>query len=362
MNISRIEEWADKKRPVIIAGPCSAESYDQLRETAVALKEKGVKMIRVGVWKPRTRPNSFEGAGNNALEWISEIKQETGLKFAIEVATPLHVEKALKAEIDILWIGARTTVNPIVVQDLADSLRGVKNPILVKNPINPEVSLWIGAIERLYQADILQLAAVHRGFSSVKESKFRNPPSWHLAIELKRHIPDIPMICDPSHICGNRAMIPLTCQKAMDLDYDGLMIEVHPDPTNALSDANQQITPDQFQELVSNLEIRFGRSEDVMFLSKLETLREKIDHIDRELVETLAARMKLIEEIGEYKKDKNVKILQMERWKEIITSRPGWGAEMDLEEEFIKELYERIHDESIRTQMKVMNRKTLPRS
>jgi chorismate mutase len=362
MRISGIEEWTDQKRPVVIAGPCSAESYEQMMETAIALKEKGVNMIRAGVWKPRTRPSSFEGAGDKALEWITTIKKETGLKFAIEVATPVHVQKALKAGIDILWIGARTTVNPIVVQDLADSLKGVNIPVMVKNPVNPEVSLWMGAIERLNQVGVSNLAAVHRGFSSMKASKFRNPPSWHLAIELKSRIPDIPMICDPSHICGNIEMIPLTCQKAMDLDYDGLMIEVHPNPANALSDANQQITPDQFGDLINKLELRSGRSEDVIFLSKLETLREKIDHIDRELLETLAARMKLVEEIGDYKKEKNVKILQLERWKEIITSRPGWGTELDLDEEFIKELYERIHDESIRTQMKVMNQNTLPRS
>ena len=362
MDISNIEDWAGHKKPFVIAGPCSAESYDQLSETAHALNERGVKTVRAGVWKPRTRPNNFEGAGVKALEWIQKVKEETGQSFAIEVATPYHVELALKSGIDIVWIGARTTVNPITVQEIANALKGVEIPVLVKNPINPEVSLWRGAIERLSHAGLTKIAAVHRGFSSLKESRYRNPPSWHLAIELKSKIPGIPMICDPSHICGNRDLIPLTCQKAMDLNYDGLMIEVHRDPPNALSDSNQQVRPDQFEKIMSGLHLRERKSEDIQFLSKLETLREKIDHVDRELLETLAARMKLVKEIGDYKKENNVTILQLERWREIITTRPEWGSMNDLDKQFIAELFERIHDESIRIQMRVLNLKTLPRS
>ena len=356
MDISGMHTWGVKYPPLIIAGPCSAESKEQLYSTAASLKTIGIDIIRAGVWKPRTRPGNFEGAGDSALNWISEIRDELGLKFATEVATPLHVEKALKANIDVFWVGARTTANSFAVQELAEAIKGVDKPVLVKNPLNPDISLWLGALERINRAGVTKLAAVHRGFSSFQKSRFRNPPTWHLAIELKSELPQMPLICDPSHIAGERSMIMELCQKAMDLDYDGLMVEVHIRPEEALSDTKQQITPDELKRLIDGLKIRKRTSDNVRFLTKLEELREKIDLVDQELLETLSARMKLVDEIGFYKKENNVTVFQLERWKYLLKTRSNLGTSLKLDKMFVEKLYKLIHDESIRSQTEIMKK------
>lgn len=345
-------------QPFLIAGPCSAESPEQLLTVARALKEMGISIMRAGIWKPRTRPNSFEGMGETALKWISEVKQETGLAFATEVANPAHVELALKAGMDILWIGARTTVNPFSVQEIADALKDTDKIVLVKNPINPDLSLWIGALERLHRAGIKKLGAIHRGFSSFQKSRFRNQPLWQIPLELKTLHPDIPLIGDPSHIAGTRDLIFEVSQKALDLDYDGLMIETHPDPDKALSDAQQQVTPAVLKEILSQLRVSERSSSNALFINHLEALREKIDHIDQELIETLSTRMKMIEKIGDYKKDNHVTVFQLERWNEIMQTRPEWAKLALLSPDFIRELYKIIHDESIRIQTEIMNKTT----
>lgn len=345
-------------QPFLIAGPCSAESPEQLLTVARALKEMGISIMRAGIWKPRTRPNSFEGMGETALKWIAEVKQETGLAFATEVANPAHVELALKAGMDILWIGARTTVNPFSVQEIADALKGTDKIVLVKNPINPDLSLWIGALERLHRAGIKKLGAIHRGFSSFQKSRFRNQPLWQIPLELKTLHPDIPLIGDPSHIAGTRDLIFEVSQKALDLDYDGLMIETHPDPDKALSDAQQQVTPAVLKEILSQLRVSERSSSNALFINHLEALREKIDHIDQELIETLSTRMKMIEKIGDYKKDNHVTVFQLERWNEIMQTRPEWAKLALLSPDFIRELYKIIHDESIRIQTEIMNKTT----
>jgi chorismate mutase len=344
-------------KPLVIAGPCSAESPEQLVTVASALKDLGISIMRAGVWKPRTRPNQFEGMGHEALKWIQEIKQEVDIQFAIEVASPQHVEEACKAGVDILWLGARTTVNPFVVQEIANALKGVDKIVLVKNPINPDLALWIGALERVNHAGIEKLGAIHRGFSSFQKSQFRNPPLWQIPLELKSRYPELPLIGDPSHITGNRNMIFDVSQKALDLGYDGLMIETHPNPDAALSDAAQQITPAKLKEILSSLRVSDPHSSNIVFLNKLEALREKIDHLDQELIETLATRSKLIEQIGEYKKENNVTIFQLERWNEIMQTRPEWGKQSNLYPDFIRELYAIIHNESIRVQTEIMNKK-----
>lgn len=347
---------SNSNQPFVIAGPCSAESPEQLLTVARTLKEMGISIMRAGVWKPRTRPNSFEGMGETALKWMAEVKQETGLAFATEVANPAHVELALKAGIDILWIGARTTVNPFSVQEIADALKGTDKIVLVKNPINPDLSLWIGALERLHRAGIKRLGAIHRGFSSFQKSRFRNQPLWQIPLELKTLHPDIPLIGDPSHIAGTRDLIFEVSQKALDLDYDGLMIETHPDPDKALSDAQQQVTPAVLKEILSQLRVSERSSSNALFINHLEALREKIDHIDQELIETLSTRMKMIEKIGDYKKDNHVTVFQLERWNEIMQTRPEWAKLALLSPDFIRELYKIIHDESIRIQTEIMNK------
>ncbi len=344
--------------PLIIAGPCSAESEEQLRDICAQLRDLDIPITRAGVWKPRSRPRNFEGAGVEALKWIKNISSEFHQQFAIEVATPEHVEAGLKHGIEIFWIGARTSVNPFAVQEIADALKGVEASVMVKNPINPDLSLWRGAIERVQQAGIKEVAAIHRGFSSFQESKFRNPPAWQIPIELKSMMPDIPLICDPSHIGGSRSMIYDISQKALDLNYDGLMIETHPRPDEALSDAEQQITPLQLSEVMSQLKIRDEKSDNEAFLNQLEDLREKIDQADREIVEAIAARMRIVDRIGEYKKENNVTIFQLERWKEILETRPQWAKALLLNENFIQELYKIIHSESIKSQTDIMNRST----
>ncbi len=349
--------WKDELlRPWIIAGPCSAESFDQLYHTTKAIYELGINTIRSGIWKPRTRPNSFEGIGQKALEWIEKIKKELPVQFAVEVATAQHAELALKHGIDILWIGARTTVNPFLVQDIADSLRGTSTPVLIKNPVNPDLDLWIGCIERIANAGITKIGAIHRGFSSFKKTQYRNEPLWQLAIELKRILPHIPLICDPSHIGGDSSMIFSISQKALDLNYDGLIIETHPNPKEALSDPKQQVTPEQLALIINSLKLRKDKCDSVSFKNKLEELRHKIDSIDHDIIENLANRMKVIDEIGEYKLKNEVTILQLERWNEILKSRKSWAKDLKLTPNFVEEVYKTVHSDSIRRQTEIFNK------
>lgn len=348
------------EHPFLIAGPCSAESVEQLMEVALALKQLGITTMRAGVWKPRTRPNTFEGVGARAFEWMTEVKASTGMRFATEVASPEHVLLALKAKVDLLWLGARTTVNPFTVQEIADALKGVKIPVLIKNPINPEEALWLGAIERIYKAGVEQVGAIHRGFSSYQKSRYRNQPYWQIPLSLKSQFPDLPLLADPSHIAGSREFIQEVSQKALDLGYDGLMIETHPHPDKALSDAQQQITPASLKALIESLRISRHSSSNAIFINQLEALRHKIDSLDQELIDTLAARMKLVNQIGEYKKDNNVTVFQLERWQEIMQTRPDWAQKQHLSSEFITEIFKAIHDESIRLQTDIVTNEPSP--
>lgn len=343
------------KKPWVIAGPCSAESEEQLFGTAKAVAALGIDVIRAGIWKPRTRPNTFEGAGTQAFEWIRNAKASLHVQFAAEVASARHVELALSNNIDILWLGARTTVNPFTVQEISDALQGTDIPVLVKNPVNPDLALWIGAIERISNAGVTKIAAVHRGFSSFRKTRYRNEPAWHIPLELKRSMPDLPLICDPSHIAGDRKVVHELSQKALDLGYNGLMIETHTDPDNALSDARQQLTPLQLKEILASLKIRSTSCDDALFKNKLDELRDKIDSLDRELLDTLATRMKVVNEIGEYKRDNNVTVFQLERWNEIIRTRPEWGQLLELSKDFTEDLYKLIHAESIKNQTNILN-------
>jgi len=343
------------KNLITIAGPCSAENPEQLDRTVSQLVTQGIDTIRAGVWKPRTRPNQFEGKGEEALKWLQDLKRKYNIKIATEVASTRHVELALAYDVDILWIGARTTVNPFGVQEIADALQGTKIPVMVKNPVNPDLSLWMGAIERIQGAGIDQISAIHRGFSSFQQTRFRNPPMWQIPIELKATLGDIPLICDPSHIAGNRKMLFDICQKALDLNYDGLMIESHYDPALAMSDAQQQLTPQALGDLLVRLQIRNVSSSNSTFINKLDELRDKVDHLDREIIEAIAARMKMVEQIGSYKRENNVTILQMERWKEIIQSRPEWAKLLDLNPELVMDIYKLIHQESIKQQTDIFN-------
>ena len=341
----------DPARPIVIAGPCSAETEDQVLTTARGIAAQGVKIFRSGIWKPRTKPGGFEGVGTAGLAWLKRVRRETGMYVAIEVATKDHVFEALKSGMDILWIGARTSVNPFAVQEIADALRGVDIPVLVKNPINPDLELWIGAIERLYGAGIRRIGAIHRGFGSYEKKTYRNPPMWHIPIELRRRLPNVPIFCDPSHIAGKRDLIAPLCQQAMDLQFDGLMIEAHCQPEAAWSDAAQQLTPDMLDHLLSLLVIRNADrpSQD------LSELRCRIDQIDEGLLELLARRMQISVEIGEYKKANNMPILQTTRYSEIIENRAEVGETFNLDPEFIRKVIGEIHEESVRRQMTVMN-------
>ena len=344
-------------KPIVIAGPCSAETEKQTLETAHQLKKHDNLIFRAGIWKPRTRPNSFEGIGSEGLQWLQKVKEETGLKSTVEVAKAKHVELSLKHEVDILWIGARTTGNPFAMQEIADSLKGVNTPVMVKNPINPEVNLWIGAIERLLDNGIYNLAAIHRGFFTYNNSKYRNIPQWQLALDLKRKFPKLPMICDPSHITGNSNHILEIAQKAMDMSYDGLMIETHIDPKNALSDKNQQISPAELEKILNKLVIRNFETDDKEFKATLKQLRIQIDDLDIELIDVLKRRMDLVEKIGVHKKENKVTILQNKRWMEMLKSRVRYGEENGLSELFIQQLLKAIHQESIDKQNSVMNKK-----
>ncbi|MBU0696828.1 MAG: chorismate mutase [Bacteroidetes bacterium] len=357
LNIEPLSNWANvTHEPFIISGPCSAETEEQLLATAHLLKDTGkVSVLRAGIWKPRTRPGEFEGIGSIGLEWLKRAKAETGLPTAVEVANAKHVEEALAAGVDILWVGARSTVNPFTVQEIADALKGVDIPVMVKNPINPDLSLWIGALERINQAGITKLAAIHRGFSSFEKTAFRNEPMWDLAISLKTLVPDLPIINDPSHICGNRELLPFISQKALDLDMQGLMIESHIDPSVAWTDAKQQVTPAALSEMIDGFVLRKAESKNAEFVDKLAGLREKIDKIDDQIFQKLGERMKIVSQIGEYKRDNNVTILQVSRWDEILQKRTAYGSALSLEKDFTEKVLELIHSESIRKQTAIMN-------
>jgi chorismate mutase len=344
------------KRPLIISGPCSAETEEQVIETAKRLAATGkVDVMRAGIWKPRTRPGSFEGIGAKGLPWLLNAKKITGIPWAVEVATSKQVEDALTFGVDVLWIGARTTVNPFSVQDVADALRGVDIPVLIKNPINPDLELWLGAVERVAKAGIKNIGLIHRGFSSYGNTEYRNAPMWHLAIEMKRRYPEMMMINDPSHICGNRHMLQDVAQKAIDLDFDGLIIESHIDPDNAWSDAKQQITPERLNEMLSSI---IWRKEDVAseeFHAVMEKMRQQINQLDDELMQILGQRMKVADKIGQYKKDNNITILQTNRWNAILERAFAKGEKLGLSKEFITKYFDAIHMESISHQNKIMN-------
>lgn len=357
-SIQTLESWlGEHERPAVISGPCSAESREQVISIARQLAGiPKVKAMRAGIWKPRTRPSAFEGVGEVGLKWMQEVQQQTGLKVSVEVAKPSHVELALKYGMDILWIGARTTGNPFSIQELAEALDGVDVPVMVKNPLNPDLKLWLGALERFNQAGITKLAAVHRGFHCYDEGPYRNNPRWEIPIELKRLVPGLPIICDPSHICGNRHMIAEVAQKALDLEMNGLMIETHTDPDNALTDSIQQIVPEALKNILSELTIRIEKGSRE-FSDKLEELRLKIDQIDKQLIEVLGKRMNIVHEMGEYKRDHNITILQIERWRDIINSRLKIADKHGLERDFLLRLLQLVHNESIRMQTEILNRK-----
>lgn len=359
LEIEKIENNLENPAwPLLIAGPCSAETEEQLMTTAVQLKAtKRVSVFRAGIWKPRTRPNMFEGMGEEGLKWMQTVKKETGLPIATEVATPEHIELALKYGVDMLWVGARTSANPFSVQNIADALKGTKIAVLVKNPVNPDVQLWIGALERLNKAGITRLAAIHRGFSTHEQSVFRNAPMWNIPIELKAACPNLPIICDPSHICGNTELIPFIAQKSLDMDMDGLMIESHNNPSCALSDAKQQLTPKQYGELIYDLMLRNSKPMTGEATNLLDKFRKEIDGLDDDIIQKLSLRMKTSAKIGVYKKENNVKILQMDRWADIVRQRVNMGQAMGLSEDFMKKFLDMIHQESINIQANIMNKK-----
>ena len=343
---------SDFERPIVIAGPCSAETEEQVMTTARQLAGKGCHMFRAGVWKPRTKPGGFEGNGEKALPWMKQVKDETGMLTATEVATPEHVELALKYDIDILWVGARTSANPFAMQSLADSLKGVDVPVLVKNPVNPDLELWIGALERINGAGIKRLGAIHRGFSSYEKKLYRNMPMWQIPIELHRRIPNLPIINDPSHIGGRRDLIAPLCQQAMDLGMDGLIVESHCSPDEAWSDASQQVTPDILDYILSMLVIR----DTVAQGDTLTSLRKDIDELDNELIDLLAKRMRISRKIGEYKKEHDMAIVQTRRYSEILDKRGAQGTLKGIESECIKNIFEHIHEESVRQQIDIINK------
>ncbi len=351
LKILPLSDWIDTDgKPLIISGPCSAESENQMLETARELvKIDQVKVFRAGIWKPRTRPNDFEGVGEKGLIWLEKVKKETGLMTAVEVADSKHVELAIKHNVDILWLGARTVVNPFSVQAIAEALEGIDIPVMVKNPVNPDLKLWLGAIERINSMGINKIIAIHRGFHYFEKSPFRNAPMWEIPIELKRAAPSLPIVTDPSHICGNRELLESISQKALDLEMDGLMIESHFDPDNALTDSAQQITPKYLRNILDNLVLRQSKG-DIEFQHKLEELRTEIDKLDGELLQILSKRMEIIDEIGEYKSENDITILQMKRWAGIIKDRLAIGTHLGLDSVFLKKLLNLIHKESINRQ------------
>ncbi len=354
MDIEKINlPGLEDKRPIVIAGPCSAETEEQVLESAKLLAAQGIKIFRAGVWKPRTKPGGFEGNGVDALPWLQRVKKETGMYVSTEVATAKHVELALEYGIDLLWIGARTTADPFAVQEIADTLKGHDVPVLIKNPVNPDLDLWIGAIERLYNAGIKRLGVIHRGFSSYDKKLYRNLPQWHIPIELHRRMPEVPIFCDPSHIGGRRDLIAPLSQQAMDLQFDGLIIESHCNPEKAWTDASQQVSPDVLGLILNNLVVR----EMNQTTESLEALRKQIDEIDITINEILAKRMRISREIGQYKKEHDMAILQTNRYDEIIKQRMAQGQSMGMDPDFMKAIYEAIHEESVRQQSEVMKYK-----
>ncbi len=341
-----------ENRPLVIAGPCSAETEEQVMDTATKLAANGIKIFRAGIWKPRTKPGGFEGHGEAALPWMQRVKEETGMLTCTEVATPEHVEAALKAGIDILWVGARTTANPFAVQALADSLKGVDAPVLVKNPVNPDLELWIGALLRINGAGIKRIGAIHRGFSSIDQKIYRNMPMWHIPIELHRKYPNLPIICDPSHIGGRRDLIAPLCQQAMDMGFEGLIVESHCNPNEAWSDAKQQVIPDVLAFILDRLVIR----DNVELTESLASLRNQIDQMDDEMINLLTKRMRISREIAHYKKDHNMAVVQTERYSEILNKRSAQGSLCGMSPDFTRRVFEAIHEESVRQQMDIINK------
>tara|TARA_B100001059_G_scaffold15282_1_gene12434 strand:- start:679 stop:1761 length:1083 start_codon:yes stop_codon:yes gene_type:complete len=357
-NKKEMRSWLENfnlPHPLVIAGPCSAETEEQVLKIAYELKDTDVTVYRAGIWKPRTRPGMFEGVGAIGLGWLKKVKEETGLLTATEVANKDHVKLAIENDVDILWIGARSTVSPFIVQEIADALEGTDKIVLVKNPVNPDLSLWLGGVERLYTANIKNLGLIHRGFSTYEKTKFRNIPEWQIAIEVKNRFPDLPIICDPSHIAGRRDLIFDLSQAALDLNFEGLMIETHSDPDNAWSDAKQQVTPTRLVEIMKDLKVRKKTTEEEAYKHELNTLRAQIDVVDQTLLDTLGKRMKVAKEIGNLKLANNVAVLQNKRWNEILGKMILEGQERELSEEFILRVFKAIHQESINKQEKILN-------
>lgn len=341
----------DSKRPVVIAGPCSAETEEQVMETAMDLAKNGVRIFRAGIWKPRTKPGGFEGVGSVGLTWLQEVKKETGMLVATEVANKQHVEEALNAGVDVLWIGARTSANPFAMQEIADSLVGADVPVLVKNPVNPDLELWIGAMQRIYNAGIRQIGAIHRGFSAYGKHLYRNMPQWHIPIELRRRMPELTLICDPSHIGGKRELVAPLSQQAMDMGFDGLIVESHCDPDRAWSDKSQQVTPEVLNFILNMLVVR----DTTQTTESLTLLRQQIDQIDNDLLEALSKRMRISREIGQYKKEHSMPVVQTGRYDDILNSRAAAAEELGMNGDFMKTVYQAIHEESVRQQIEVLN-------
>lgn len=358
-NKKELRNWLDSfglPHPLVIAGPCSAETEGQVLNIAHQLKDSDATILRAGIWKPRTRPGMFEGVGAIGLKWLKKAKEETGMLTATEVANPTHVQLAIEHDVDVLWIGARTTVSPFIVQEIADSLKGTDKIVLVKNPVNPDLALWLGAVERLHSADIKKLGVIHRGFSTYEKTKYRNIPEWQIPIELQNRFPDLPLICDPSHITGKRDMVFDVCQTALDLNYDGLIVESHYDPDNAWSDAAQQVTPKTLIQIMKDLRIRKESGEAEEFNTKIGNLRAQIDVIDNQLLDTLGKRMKVADDIGRLKKKNNVAVLQSKRWNEVLGKMILEGEEKGLSEEFILRIFKAIHQESINHQERILKK------
>ncbi len=357
LDINPIKAWLPNiDNPLLISGPCSLESEKQALDTARLLaKDKRVFVYRGGVWKPRTRPGSFEGVGSIGLKWLQMVREETGLPIGTEVANAQHTEEALKAGLDVLWIGARSTASPFVVQEIADVLKGSDAVVMIKNPVNPDVQLWMGAIERVHQAGIKNIVAIHRGFTPFRETKYRNYPNWKNVIELRRNVPNLPIICDPSHIAGKREYLQEISQKAFDMGMEGLMLESHIDPSCAMSDAAQQLTPADLGKLLDKLVIRYESANNPDFENRLDLLRNRIDAIDSELLEMLASRVEIVKEIGQYKRDNNVTALQINRWTQLMENRVKLGSSLSLDETFVKILFQLIHEDSVRMQTEIMD-------
>lgn len=358
MSIIKIQEWFGEfgSGPVMIAGPCSAESEEQILNTAVSLIDCKPSLFRSGIWKPRTRPGTFSGVGTRALQWLVKVREKTGIRITVEAASPQHVEACLRAGVDVIWLGARTVSNPFSVEEIAGSLKGVDIPVLVKNPLNPDIDLWIGAIERIYNAGIRRIAAVHRGFSPFERTMYRNLPKWEIPIELRRRLKEISVLCDPSHIAGDSVLVPELAQKAMDLNMDGLMVEVHHNPPSALSDSNQQLAPSDYCNMMRNMVFRCSKIEDPRSMNYLEELRNQIDSVDHQIIELLTRRLEIVDLIGEYKFRNNVSVLQMDRWLEILNTRLEQAGISGLDHSFTEKYLKLLHQESIRRQTVVMKK------